>query len=335
MRILFIGGTRFVGRAMVESAVAAGHEVTVLHRGEHGADLFPEATHLLADRDGDLSVLDDSAWDATVDVAAYFPRQVRSLAEALDGRGGHHVFVSTVSVYADPPGPGATEDAALLEPAADDVETVTGDTYGPLKVACELAAQSAHGDALTIIRPTYVVGPHDPTGRYPWWVTQAARGGPMLAPGPPHAPFQVVDARDLGTWAVGLVERRQAGTFTAARPQITYADLLEATVTGATSGAQLVWVDGSWLLDHGVDGQQLPLWPEAAVVWALAMDVSRATQSGLTHRSLAETARDTLAWIDEVGAESVLAPGSGMTRDREAELLDEWNGRLAHQQPSN
>lgn len=157
----------------------------------------------------------------------------------------------------------------------------------------------------------------------------------MLAPGPPHAPFQVVDARDLGTWAVGLVERRQAGTFTAARPQITYADLLEATVTGATSGAQLVWVDGSWLLDHGVDGQQLPLWPEAAVVWALAMDVSRATQSGLTHRSLAETARDTLAWIDEVGAESVLAPGSGMTRDREAELLDEWNGRLAHQQPSN
>jgi 2'-hydroxyisoflavone reductase len=327
MRILFIGGTRFVGRAMAEAAVAAGHEITLLHRGQHGSELFPDATHLLADRDHDLSVLAAGTWDATVDVAAYVPRQVDAVARALDGRGGHHVLVSTVSVYADPDGPDAGEDASLLDPPTDDVETVTGETYGPLKVACERAAERAYGDRLTIIRPTYVIGPHDPTGRFPWWVVRAARGGELIAPGPADAPMQVIDARDMGTWTVELVERGVPGVFTAARPWFTYREMLEVVMDATGAGATMTWVDGPWLVEQGVDVQQLPLWSEARYEWSLAMATGRAAAAGLSHRPMADTVRDILDWSRHPGDETVLDPNWGLPAKRETALLEAWARR--------
>jgi 2'-hydroxyisoflavone reductase len=327
MRILFIGGTRFVGRAMAEAAVAAGHEITLLHRGQHGSELFPDTEHLRADRDRDLSVLADGEWDATVDVSAYVPRQVDAVAKALGGRGGHHVFVSTVSVYADPDGPDANEDAALLGPAADDVETVTDETYGPLKVACERAAERAYGDRLTVIRPTYVIGPHDPSGRLPWWVVRAARGGEMVAPGPADAPMQVIDARDMGEWTVRLAEGGVSGVFTAARPWFTFRDMVEVVGTATGGGATLTWVDGPWLVEQGVDGQQLPLWSEGKREWAQAMATGRASASGLTHRPLAETVRDILDWSRHAGDETPLNPNWGLPTDRETGLLEAWARR--------
>jgi 2'-hydroxyisoflavone reductase len=327
MRILFIGGTRFVGRAMAEAAVAAGHDITLLHRGEHGSHLFPDAKHLLADRDQALEALADGEWDATIDVSAYVPRQVDAVAQALGGRGGHHVFVSTVSVYADPGGPGADEDSALLEPPADDVEDVTNETYGPLKVACERAAERAYGDRLAIIRPTYVVGPHDPTGRFAWWVVRAARGGELIAPGPPDAPMQTVDARDMGAWAVQLAERGVSGAFTAARPSVTYRQML-GVVTSATGGeATLTDVDGQWLVEQGVDGLQLPLWSEGDPAWSLAMSTERATEAGLTHRTLVDSVRDILAWSKDAGSEAVLNPDLGLAAERESALLRAWARR--------
>src|SRR6476659_1435052 len=166
MRILIIGGTHFVGHAMAQAALDAGHDLTLLHRNP--TDELPGATHLLADRNGDLSLLTGQEWDATIDVCAYLPGQVRHLHDALGSRGGHHVLVSTVSVYEEPASAGATEDSPLFEPAADDVTEVTNETYGPLKVACERAATEAYGDSgLAIVRPTYVVGPRDATARYP------------------------------------------------------------------------------------------------------------------------------------------------------------------------
>src|SRR4051794_38302494 len=162
MRMLFVGGTRFVGRAIVEAAVTAGHEVTVLHRGSTrtdgggaaAADDLVGVEHLLADRDKDLSVLDGRSFDATVDVCAYVPRQVDQVAAALDGRGGHHVLISTMSVYADTDTPGLTEDAPLTDTPSPDVEEVTAETYGGLKVLCERAAVAAYGpENLTVVRP--------------------------------------------------------------------------------------------------------------------------------------------------------------------------------------
>ncbi len=327
MRILMIGGTRFVGRAVTEAALAAGHDVTLVHRGGQ-SEAFPEATHLHVDRDGDLSALADGTWDATVDVCAYVPSQVRRLAAALGTRGGHHIFVSTVSVYAEPPAPGAGEDTALMPPAGDDDEEVTGDTYGPLKVTCEQAALQAYGpDAVALVRPTYVVGPYDTSGRYPWWVIRAARGGRMVAPEPRDAPMQVVDARDQGEWIVRLAEQRRSGAFTSAQPGITFEQMLQDTLSGTGSDAELVWIDADWLKEHDVDGMAMPLWTEGTPEYSLALSPAAAEAAGLTARPLTDIARDTLAWARQVGEDSVLRPAWGLTPERESALLTEWDAR--------
>jgi 2'-hydroxyisoflavone reductase len=320
MRILIIGGTRFVGHAMAEAALDAGHDVTLLHR--NATDELPGATHLLADRNGDLSVLADGRWDATIDVCAYLPGQVASLHDALGDRGGHHVFVSTVSVYADQDAPGADEDAALLpEPTPETLE-VTGETYGPLKAACERVARERWGaDGLTIIRPTYVVGPRDATARYPWWVLRAARGGRMILPGPEDAPMQCIDARDMGAWTIRLVEEHTAGVFTAARPATTFGQFLADTVATVGESVELVPVDGTFLTEQGVDGAQLPLWSEGAPEQVLAMSTARADAAGLTHRPFEEIVRDTLSWA-RAHPDQATREGVGLAPEREQELIE-------------
>ena len=318
MRLLVIGGTRFVGRHLVEAALAAGHDVTLVHRSNTA--LFPSARHLLADRNRDLSALSDGEWDATVDMCAYLPAQVRSLATALGDRGGHHVLVSSVSAYADLPGPDTDEEGPVLPAAGDDVDQITETTYGPLKVACERAATAAHGDRLAIVRPTYVVGPNDPSGRYPWWVRRMARGGEVLAPGPPDAPAQVVDVRDLADFQLGLATRQVAGVFNVARPAVPWSELLEATAGVAPDGANLTWVDGEWLTEQGVTGADLPLWSEGVVEWQSAVSPARAEAAGLHHRPLSETVRDTAVWATDES----LVDGVGLAAAREAELLNSW-----------
>ncbi|MFN8191352.1 MAG: NAD-dependent epimerase/dehydratase family protein [Nocardioidaceae bacterium] len=319
MRLLVIGGTRFVGRHLVEAALSAGHDVTLLHRS--ATSLFPSARHLLADRNSNLSVLADGEWDATVDVCAYLPRQVRSLADALDGRGGHHVLVSSVSVYAGLTGPDADEDGPTFAALGDDVTEITETTYGPLKVACETAARTAYGDRLAIVRPTYVVGPHDPTGRFTWWIRRMARGGEVLAPGAPTDPAQVVDVRDLAAFMLGLATDATGGVFNAVRPAQPWSALIDAMAQVAPADTRLTWVDGAWLTGLGIDGSDLPLWSEGRVDWESAVSPARAEAAGLRHRPLAETVRDTAAWAT---SDDVLVDGVGLTPEREAELLARW-----------
>jgi 2'-hydroxyisoflavone reductase len=322
MRILVVGGTKFVGRHFVAAALAAGHELTLLHRGTSGPDLFPQAEHLLADRNGDLSVLAGREFDATVDVSAYLPRQVSSLASALDGRGGHHLFVSTVSVYAPPLGPNISESAPLLAPADADVVEVTDDTYGPLKVASELTAADRYGAALSIVRPTYVVGPHDHTWRFPWWVHRIAAGGEVLAPGPYDAPTQVIDARDQATFMTGLLEQSVSGTFHTVSPEPPYGfgDLLEAIAARlAPPGTTLRWVDPAPLLAADLPGDPFPLWtagePELD---GIAADPAAAIGAGLSVRPIEQTAEETWEWVCSTSGPP---PGIGLSRARETELL--------------
>jgi 2'-hydroxyisoflavone reductase len=327
MRILIIGGTHFVGHGMAQAALDAGHDVTLLHRNP--TDELPGATHLLGDRNGDLSLLADLTWDATIDVCAYLPGQVRHLHEALGDRGGHHVFVSTVSVYEEPATAGADEDSPLFAEAAPEVVEITGETYGPLKVACEAAAREAYGDTgLAIVRPTYVGGPRDATARYPYWVLRAARGGTILLPGPAEAPMQCIDARDMGAWTVRLAEDRATGAFTAARPSTTFAAMVEETLAAIGSDADVVQVDGDWLVEQGVDGAMLPLWSEGNPELALAMGTARAEATGLTHRPFAEVVRDTLAWA-EAHPDQATNPQVGLTPEREQELIAAWTAAQA------
>jgi 2'-hydroxyisoflavone reductase len=331
MRILIVGGTRFVGRAIAEAALDSGHEVTLLHRGKTSPASLEDAEHLLVDRDSDglADALAGRDFDATVDVCAYIPRQVSSLAEALDGRGGHHVYISTMSVYSDDQEVGFAEDGPLVRLADPTTEEVTGETYGGLKVLCEETAVDAYGkDGVALVRPTYVIGPHDPTGRFTWWVQRIAAGGPVLAPGPHAAPMQVIDARDQGEWCVRLAESAATGAFNSVSPTppFGYGDLLDAAVRAVgPHGTELVWVDGDWLREHGENGQTLPLWSEGASENVMAADPTRALNSGLSPRPLTETIADTWDWMKQ--EQPSPAPGWGLSGDREAELLDLWSRR--------
>ena len=326
MRILFIGGTRFVGRAMAESAMARGHDITLLHRGKTTDPIFDDVEHLLADRDGDLGVLDGRSFDATVDVCAYLPRQVTHLASALGDRGGHHVYISTMSVYEEEQEVGFDESGPLVRLDDPTTEDVTNESYGGLKVLCEEAAVEAYGpDRVAIVRPTYVIGPHDYTGRFTWWVRRIAAGGPVLAPGPQDAPMQVIDARDQGDFTVKLAEDAATGPFNSIWPPLPFRfeGLLKETAKGVgPADTELVWVDGPWLKEQGETGMSLPLWTEGAHEGAMAGDPAKAVAAGLSPRQISETVADTWAWIQETNPP--LADGWGITPEREAELLAAW-----------
>ncbi len=325
MRILIVGGTAFVGRHITQAALDSGHDVTLFHRGKTGAGLFPHATHLTGDRDDDLSALGGHRFDATIDVCAYFPRQVRALAAALDGRGGRYVFISSVSAYS-PAVPGNyTESAPLADVADENAPAITEENYGGLKVACERAATHVFGPATTIVRPTYVIGPYDHSYRFTWWVDRLARGGRVLAPGDPGDPIQLIDARDQASWIVSLLERSITGTFHTVNPAPPFGFgqmLAEIAAEVAPAGTELIWVDSDFLVAQGVDGSALPLWAEggSAGMNLSAASPAAAFAAGLTPRPLRHTVADIRA------AEPVPArPGAGLAPDREAELLTRWD----------
>ncbi|HKH88258.1 MAG TPA: hypothetical protein VKA05_05520, partial [Acidimicrobiales bacterium] len=243
MRLLVIGGTHFVGRAYVEQAVERGHDVTVFHRGADEPVGFPAVEHLHGDRLTGLAVLGGRDWDSALDTCAYFPRAVGLLGEALSERVGHYAFVSTLSVLPDPLPVGATEATPTHGPPYPESEEVTADTYGPLKVACELAVGAGFPRAL-VIRPGYIVGPHDPTGRFTSFVRRAARGGEMLAPGPPEAPVQVVDVRDLASFMLDRVEAGDTDTYGVVGPgePLTMEGWLEVVREAAGASTAFTWV---------------------------------------------------------------------------------------------
>ncbi|WP_026208136.1 NAD-dependent epimerase/dehydratase family protein [Catelliglobosispora koreensis] len=320
MRILIVGGTRFVGRHITAAAVAAGHDVTLLHR--RPSDLFPTSEHLLTDRNEDLSALHGRQFDATVDVSAYYPRQVKALAQALGDGAGQYVFISSVSAYGQPDGPGYSEQSRLHEPIDPEPEKVTNDNYGPLKVMCEQAAVEAFGPSTLIIRPTYVIGPLDYTGRFTYWVHRIAAGGEVLAPGKPEWGLQVIDGRDLGDWTVRMVERAAPGAFHTVHPAppFGFKDMLDTiAATVAPAGTTITWVDPEFVTEQEL-GALLPLWPEGELESVLsAADPSAALGAGLVPRSLAESIKDTL--------DHEPVPTTFLSPEREAEALKAWHER--------
>lgn len=323
MRVLVVGGTQFVGRHIVQALLDGGHEVTLFHRGSGTEDPFPQAEHRHGDRNGDLAPLAEGEWDATVDVSAYVPRQVRALGEALGragGRGGRYLYISSVSAYAPADEPGLTETAPLAVLADEDTEEVTGETYGGLKALCEYAAVEVFGAESLIVRPTYVIGPYDTTGRFTYWVRRLAEGGEVLAAGPRDQPVQVVDGRDLADFCVRLLEDGASGPFHVAGPPPPHGlgDLLEAVRDAvAPEGTTIRWVDPAVATEHGLDGRVLPLWHGGERTGTAAVDPSAALGRGLRMRPVGESARDTLDAPDV----TPLVPGVGLEREREADLL--------------
>ena len=322
MKLLVLGGTKFLGRAAVEAALARGDEVTLFNRGETNPELFPEAEKLRGDRDGGLSALEGREWDAVIDPSGYVPRVVRASAELLRGSVGHYVFVSSASVYAEPYVPGFDESAPTVELEDPESEDVIGD-YGALKAACERVDGEVFPEASTNVRAGLIIGPHDQSGRFTYWPLRISLGGPVLAPAPPEQLVQFVDVRDLGAWLVDAAARRVAGTFNATGEPIRL-----DTVLAACGDAELVWVDEQFLLDQGIGPwMELPLWVPREAAAFLQMSVAAAVAAGLRFRPVEETARDTLAWAREVGAGLVAETtygNAGLDPAREAELLAAW-----------
>lgn len=284
MRILVLGGTRLVGRQIVNEALSRGHHVTLFNRGQTDPSAFPTATRLIGDRNGDLSELATGEWDATIDVCAYMPHQVRNLLTTLDKRAGHYTFISTVSVYGeDIVDSGFTEDAPLLEPAWDEIMDMA--KFGALKVACEQVAAELAGDRLLLIRPGYVVGPHDLSERFTYWVRAVVDGGPITGPDA-EQPLQCIDGRDLAAFTVDCVERGLQDTFNVTAPQDvpTFAEVLATIARGLRVDLpEVTWTDAS---------DDLPL-SDTPEWWAsMRADLSKATAAGLTWRPLEDTVRD-------------------------------------------
>lgn len=320
-----IGGTQFVGRAFVEEAASRGHEPTLFHRGDTEPGDLPDVEHLHGDRNGGLDVLRGRTWDAALDTCAYVPRAVRELAAVIESSVEHYTVVSTISVYPSDTPAGATEKTPVRPPPYPDTEEVTGETYGGLKVLCEVEALDAFGARCMIIRPGYIVGPHDPTDRFTYYVRRAASGGEMLAPGPPDTPFQFVDVRDLAAFMLGRIVRKDVDTYGVAGPAtVTMRDALATAIDIGRAGTRVVWASESFLSELGEERWQLfPMWhPEFAGLHAF--DASKARGSGLGYRPLTETISDTLAWDADRGKPPLKA---GLTEAKERELLTRWRER--------
>ena len=321
---MLFGGTRFLGRAIAEIALARGHALTLFHRGRSNASLFPEAEHVIGDRESDLRLLSNRAFDAVIDTSAFEVFTVRKAARAVGAT--PYVFVSSVSVYADPAR--MAEGDPLRD--VDDAEnaTLSLDRYGGLKAACERALEEENPGRMLSVRAGKIDGPHDLDERFRYWLVRIAKGGEVLAPGDPNAIVQDIDVRDIAAWIVTCAERRTTGVMNATGEPMTMRAMLETIRDVVGSDARFTWVPDEVLVADGVvPYSELPYWlPKSA--GAAAVPIARAKSAGLSLRPFAETVRDTWAWMraswdDEarVREQRRLKIAAGISEERERRLL--------------
>lgn len=333
MKLLILGGTLFLGRHTVEAARARGHQVTLFNRGRTNPDLFPDLEQIHGDREQDLGLLEGRRWDAVFDPSGYLPSVVRASCAALRGSVDYYLFVSSINAYADSTKPGLVEKDALAELPAGTAEELSGETYGPLKVACEREVDAAFGTASAVVRPGLIYGPWDATDRSAYWPMRIAAGGDVMAPGRPERPVQLIDARDLAEWIVRLMEGRVPGVFNAAGPveTLTMSAYLDACRRVAGNDARFIWMDEKFLLERKVGPySEVPLWVPERMHAFETVDCTRAKAAGLTYRPLEETVRATLEWARALPANrpamrwGKITMTPALSRERESELLAEW-----------
>lgn len=322
MKILILGGTRFIGRHLVNSARAHGHDVALFNRGQTNPDLFRRLKTIRGDRERDFGKI-SGQWDAVIDTCGYLPRIVRLSAEALKDKVGRYIFISSVSVYASFSKMGINESHPLGKLQDETVEEITGATYGPLKALCEKTVQDIYGPNSLIIRPGLVVGPHDPTDRFTYWPLRIAQGGDVLTPDKPSAMTQFIDARDLADFIVRLADNNVSGVFNATGQPLTLNTVFETCKRASQSKAVFQWAPVEFLEKHNVQPwNDMPAWlPETGENAGVAhVDISKALQAGLTFTPLAQTIQDIYNWDSERPAEYELK--AGLKPEREKELLE-------------
>lgn len=328
-KMLILGGTRFLGPHLVEAALRAGWEVTLFNRGKSAPGMFPELETLIGDRKDNLKALEDRSWDVVIDTSGYVPSHVRASAELLAPKVGHYLFISTISVYEDDGTPFA-EDHKLLTLEDETVETVDGQTYGPLKALCEQAAEAAMPGRVTVVRPGLIVGPMDNSGRFTYWPWRVSQGGEVLAPGNPEAAVEFIDVRDLAAFCLLCIERDTFGIFNANGPGVPFSmrELLIGCKVVLGSDARFTWLPDEFLLENEVGPwMEMPLWipgdyPNGATV------LDRAHAAGLTHRAAGDTIQATQEWL-VTALEHPRTLGRSMKAEKEKAVLQLWHQQSA------
>ncbi|MPZ62284.1 MAG: NAD-dependent epimerase/dehydratase family protein [Propionibacteriales bacterium] len=324
MRILVLGGTQFLSRAVAAEFAARGHDVTCVARGRSGT--APARVRFVrADRDDpeSLTPLTAEHWDTVLDVTRT-PAHARAAVATLGPSADHWTYVSTCSVYADLATPGQAEDASLVTAAEPAEGESPWERYGEFKRACELAVTEGFAGGVLLVRPGLIVGPEDPSGRFAYWPRRMAADDVVLAPGSPDEPVQIIDVRDLARWLVSGAERRLTGVFNTVSEPMPRGELLESVARGVRvdGGPRLAWADQEFLEAHDVrmwsGDRSAPLWvPLPEYAGHMSRDVSAAIAEGLAVRPVEETARDTLAWLERTPDAAV----TGLTDAEHAELL--------------
>jgi 2'-hydroxyisoflavone reductase len=325
MRILIIGGTRFLGRHIAEYALSRGHRVTLFHRGGSMPDGLPGATNLVGDRARDIASV-SGQYDTVIDTCGYFPRDVVASCAHLHARNpdATYAFVSSVSAYRDGFAAGADESTPLYDTGDPDAAAMTMETYGPLKALCEGAVLERFGPRALIVRPGLIVGPCDGSDRFTYWIRRIGRGGNVLVPGLPKRHVQFIDVRDLAEWMVAMVAGGRCGTFNATGPlePLSFGAFARTCRTTLESDAEFVWASQEFLLEHEVEPwSEMPLWiPEEEGGGWDAISTARAIAQGLIYRPLRTTILDTWHW--DLGRDREVPMRAGIAAEREARLLE-------------
>jgi len=329
MKILILGGKRFLGISLVEAALHGGHTPTLFNRGLTNPEMFPMVKNLIGDRDGDLRALKGKKWDAVIDTSGFIPRIVKQSASFLSRKCDLYVFISTLSVYQDFKTPDITEDYALAQLEDTSDEDYTDDSYGPLKALCEYEIQQSFDGKVLVFRPGIIVGPNDPTDRFTYWPWRVSLGGKVLAPAPPSSNLQFIDARDLAEFIIRLVEKQSEGVFNVTGPKkpATMGSLLVSSREASLSNASFVWVEEPFLLSEGVNPWvDLPLWIPSSdpnFTGFYNINNTKAIKAGLTFRPLSHTVTDTLTWLKSRPVTKKLK--AGMDIARETELMIKYS----------
>jgi 2'-hydroxyisoflavone reductase len=338
MKILIIGGTKFLGRHLIAAAQSRDHEITLFNRGKHSNENFVGVEQIQGDRHSDLNKLNNRVWDAVIDTCGYLPQSVKISAEALKDSVNRYVFISSISAYADYRLPNFDETAPTAElneeqlkkvgeidPKGDLTGASLGEMYGALKVLCEREAEKAMPDRVLQVRSGLIVGSFDPTDRFTYWVMRVARGGEVLAPGDPRRFVQLIDARDLSEWIIKAVEQNLNGIYNVTgKPfELSMQSMLEEIKNVSGSGdAHFTWASEEFLNEEKVAAwSEMPLYlPESSEEFKgfLAANVDKALQTGLSFRPLRETIQDTFDWRKTKPDEPLKA---GIDADRETLLL--------------
>ncbi len=324
--LLILGGTGFIGPHLTEQALSRGWQVTHFNRGRRDADVEGVET-LTGDRKGELDSLRGRQWDAVIDNTGYIPKFVKMSSELLKDS-GYCLFISSISAYASFAKPN-DEDSPLGVLANIEEENVTNDTYGPMKVLCERYVQQTFGKRSCIVRPGYIVGPLDPTDRFTYWPVRYAQGGVMAAPGTPADPIQFIDVRDLVRFMMDLVDRRANDVFNAdsAPGQFTLQKVFDSAQRVSGARTEVTWIDEDFLAAN-MKPEEMRFAPWSPMKGEDAggslTSTARAQAAGLSIRALDDTVRDTLAWHATRPEDKRLQLRSGLSAEREAELLAAW-----------